>query len=169
MDKVVGMRVFTAVAKNRSFSVAAKKLSLSKAMVSKHVQSLEDSLGVRLFNRTTRRLNLTDAGALYYDKVNIILGEIDEADSSISQLNSEPKGKLNIMAQPSFGAFHLSRALSLYLKKFPGVTANLELSQRIPDLVEDNIDLAFHVGKLNDSISTYSIGETCYLCLSGIY
>ena len=152
MDKVVGMRVFTAVAKNRSFSVAAKKLSLSKAMVSKHVQSLEDSLGVRLFNRTTRRLNLTDAGALYYDKVNIILGEIDEADSSISQLNSEPKGKLNIMAQPSFGAFHLSRALSLYLKKFPGVTANLELSQRITDLVEDNIDLAFHVGKLNDSM-----------------
>ena len=111
MDKVVGMRVFTAVAKNRSFSVAAKKLSLSKAMVSKHVQSLEDSLGVRLFNRTTRRLNLTDAGALYYDKVNIILGEIDEADSSISQLNSEPKGKLNIMAQPSFGAFHLSGIL----------------------------------------------------------
>ena len=152
MDKVVGMRVFTAVAKNRSFSVAAKKLSLSKAMVSKHVQSLEDSLGVRLFILTTRRLNLSDAGALYYDKVNIILGEIDEADSSISQLNSEPKGKLNIMAQPSFGAFHLSRALSLYLKKFPGVTANLELSQRIPDLVEDNIDLAFHVGKLNDSM-----------------
>ena len=70
MDKVVGMRVFSAVAKNRSFSTAAKKMSLSKAMISKHVQSLENSLNVRLFNRTTRKLNLTDAGALYYEKVN---------------------------------------------------------------------------------------------------
>jgi len=152
MDKVVSMRVFSAVAKNRSFSGAAKKLSLSKAMVSKHVQNLENSLGVRLFNRTTRKLNITEVGSAYYDKVNAILTDIDEAESSISQLNSEPKGKLKIMAQPSFGAFHLSRALSLYLKKYPGVTANLELSQRIPDLVEDDVDLAFHVGELNDSM-----------------
>ena len=152
MDKVVSMRVFSAVAKNRSFSGAARKLSLSKAMVSKHVQNLENSLGVRLFNRTTRKLNLTEVGSAYYDKVNAILTDIDEAESSISQLNSAPKGKLKIMAQPSFGAFHLSRALSLYLKKYPGVTANLELSQRIPDLVEDDVDLAFHVGELNDSM-----------------
>jgi len=146
------MRVFSAVAKNRSFSVAAKKLSISKAMVSKHIKSLENSLSVRLFNRTTRKLNLTDAGSSYYEKVNIILSEIDETESAISQLNSEPKGKLKVMAQPSFGAFHLSRALSLYLKKYTEVTVNLELSHRIPDLVEENIDLAFHVGELNDSM-----------------
>jgi len=146
------MRVFSAVAKNRSFSVAAKKLSISKAMVSKHIKSLENSLSVRLFNRTTRKLNLTDAGSSYYEKVNVILSEIDETESAISQLNSEPKGKLKVMAQPSFGAFHLSRALSLYLKKYTEVTVNLELSHRIPDLVEENIDLAFHVGELNDSM-----------------
>ena len=148
----MSMRVFSAVAKNRSFSVAAKKLSISKAMVSKHIKSLENSLSVRLFNRTTRKLNLTDAGSSYYEKVNIILSEIDETESAISQLNSEPKGKLKVMAQPSFGAFHLSRALSLYLKKYTEVTVNLELSHRIPDLVEENIDLAFHVGELNDSM-----------------
>ena len=148
----MSMRVFSAVAKNRSFSVAAKKLSISKAMVSKHIKSLENSLSVRLFNRTTRKLNLTDAGSSYYEKVNIILSEIDETESAISQLNSEPKGKLKVMAQPSFGAFHLSRALSLYLKKYTEVTINLELSHRIPDLVEENIDLAFHVGELNDSM-----------------
>ena len=152
MDKLMSMRVFSAVAKNRSFSVAAKKLSISKAMVSKHIKSLENSLSVRLFNRTTRKLNLTDAGSSYYEKVNIILSEIDETESAISQLNSEPKGKLKVMAQPSFGAFHLSRALSLYLKKYTEVTVNLELSHRIPDLVEENIDLAFHVGELNDSM-----------------
>ena len=152
MDKLVSMRVFSAVAKNGSFSVAAKKLSISKAMVSKHIKNLENSLSVRLFNRTTRKLNLTDAGSSYYEKVNIILSEIDETESAISQLNSEPKGKLKVMAQPSFGAFHLSRALSLYLKKYTEVTVNLELSHRIPDLVEENIDLAFHVGELNDSM-----------------
>ena len=152
MDKLVGMRVFSAVAKNGSFSVAAKKLSISKAMVSKHIKSLENSLSVRLFNRTTRKLNLTDAGSSYYEKVNIILSEIDETESAISQLNSEPKGKLKVMAQPSFGAFHLSRALSLYLKKYTEVTVNIELSHRIPDLVEENIDLAFHVGELSDSM-----------------
>ena len=148
----MSMRVFSAVAKNGSFSIAAKKLSISKAMVSKHIKSLENSLSVRLFNRTTRKLNLTDAGSSYYEKVNIILSEIDETESAISQLNSEPKGKLKVMAQPSFGAFHLSRALSLYLKKYTEVTVNLELSHRIPDLVEENIDLAFHVGELNDSM-----------------
>ena len=152
MDKLMSMRVFSAVARNRSFSIAAKKLLISKAMVSKHIKSLENSLSVRLFNRTTRKLNLTDAGSSYYEKVNIILSEIDETESAISQLNSEPKGKLKVMAQPSFGAFHLSRALSLYLKKYTEVTVNLELSHRIPDLVEENIDLAFHVGELNDSM-----------------
>ena len=152
MDRLMSMRVFSAVAKNGSFSIAAKKLSISKAMVSKHIKNLENSLSVRLFNRTTRKLNLTDAGSSYYEKVNIILSEIDETESAISQLNSEPKGKLKVMAQPSFGAFHLSRVLSLYLKKYTEVTVNLELSHRIPDLVEENIDLAFHVGELNDSM-----------------
>ena len=151
MDKIVSMRVFSAVAKNSSFSDAAKKLSMSKAMVSKHIQSLENSLGVRLFNRTTRKLNLTEVGHAYYEKVDHILADIDETELSITQLNSEPKGKLKIMAQPSFGAFHLSRALSVYLKKYPGVTTEIELSNRPPDLIEDGIDIALYVGKLDDS------------------
>ena len=148
----MSMRVFSTVAKQGSFSDAAKKLSISKAMASKHVQNLEHVLGVRLFNRTTRNLNLTEVGLAYYDKVDSILSEIDETELAISQLNSQPKGKLKIMAQPSFGAFHLSRALSIYLKKYPDVTTELELTNRIPDLVEDGIDLAFHVGELDDSM-----------------
>lgn len=151
MDKVLSMRVFSAVAKNGSFSDAAKKLSISRAMASKHVQNLENSLGVRLFNRTTRKLNLTDVGSAYYEKVADILAEIDETELAITQLNSEPKGNLKIMAQPSFGAFHLSRALSVYLRKYPDVTTEIVLSNRIPDLVEDGVDLAFYVGELDDS------------------
>ncbi len=152
MDKVMSMRVFSAVAKQGSFSDAAKKLSISKAMASKHIQNLENELGVRLFNRTTRKLNLTEVGMAYFDKVDSILQDIDETELAISHLNSEPKGKLKIMAQPSFGAFHLSRALSIYLKKYPEVTTEIELSNRIPDLVEDGVDLAFHVGELDDSM-----------------
>ncbi len=148
----MSMRVFSAVAKHASFSEAAKKLNISKAMASKHVQSLENQLGVRLFNRTTRKLNLTDVGIAYYDKVDSILSDIEETEIAITQLNSEPRGKLKIMAQPSFGAFHLSRALSSYLRKYPEVETVLELSNRIPDLVEDGIDLAFHVGELDDSM-----------------
>ncbi|MEM6998459.1 MAG: LysR substrate-binding domain-containing protein [Pseudomonadota bacterium] len=151
MDKVMSMRVFAAVARNSSFSSAARKISISKAMASKHVQHLENSLGARLFNRTTRKLNLTEVGSAYLEKVTNILAEIDDAELAISQLNSEPKGRLRIMAQPSFGAFHLTRALSEYLKKYPDVTTEIELSNRIPDLVEDDIDLAFHVGELDDS------------------
>ncbi len=151
MDKLVSMRVFSTVAKSGSFSDAAKKLSISKAMASKHVQNLENSLGVRLFNRTTRKLNLTDVGNAYFKKVDDILAEIDETELSISQLNSEPKGKLKIMAQPSFGAFHLTRALSIYQKKYPDVTTEIELSNRSPDLVEDGIDIALYVGELDDS------------------
>lgn len=145
------MRVFSAVAKNGSFSDAAKKLSISKAMASKHVQSLEHSLGVRLLDRTTRKLNLTDVGSAYYAKADSILADIDEAELAISQLNSEPKGTLKIMAPPSFGAFHLSRALSVYLRKYPDISTEIELTNRMPDLVEDGIDLAFYLGELDDS------------------
>ena len=152
MDKITSMRVFSTVAKRGSFSETARRLSISKAMVSKHVQNLENELGVRLFNRTTRKLNLTEVGQAYYDKVDLILAEIDETEQTISQLNSQPKGLLKIMAQPSFGAFHLLRVISMYLKKYPEVKTEIILTNQVPDLVEDGIDLAFHVGELDDSM-----------------
>ena len=148
----MSMKVFSAVARNGSFSDAARKLNISKAMASKHVQFLEQHLGVRLFNRTTRKLNLTDVGLAYFEKVDAILADIEETELAVSQLNSEPRGRLKIMAQPSFGAFHLSRALSSYMSKYPEVETQLELTNRIPDLVEDGIDVAFHVGELDDSM-----------------
>ncbi len=148
----MSMRVFATVAKNASFSAAAKKLNISKAMASKYVQYLEGELGVRLLNRTTRKLNLTEVGLAYYEKAYAILSEIEAAENSIKQMDSNPSGKIKIMAPPSFGAFHLSRALSTYLKTYPEVEAVLELSNRFPDIVEEEIDIAFSVGELDDSI-----------------
>lgn len=148
----MSMRVFSAVAKHNSYSAAVRKLNISKAMASKHVQHLENQLGVRLLNRTTRKLNLTEVGMAYYEKVDAILADIEETENSISQMDSQPRGRLKIVAPPSFGAFHLTRALATFLNKYPDVETVLELSNRLPDMVEDGVDVSFAVGDLNDSM-----------------
>ena len=152
MDKIMSMRVFSAVARHASYSAAARKLNISKAMASKHVQHLENQLGVRLLNRTTRKLNLTEVGLAYFEKVDAILADIEETENSISQMDSQPKGRLKIVAPPSFGAFHLTRAMATFLKKYPDVETVLELSNRLPDMVEDGVDISFAVGDLDDSM-----------------
>ncbi|MEM7304611.1 MAG: LysR family transcriptional regulator [Pseudomonadota bacterium] len=148
----MSMRVFSAVAKHTSYSAAARKLNISKAMASKHVQYLENQLGVRLLNRTTRKLNLTEVGSAYFEKVDAILADIEDTENSISQMDSQPKGRLKIAAPPSFGAFHLTRALATFLHKYPDVETLLELSNRLPDMVEDGVDVSFVVGELDDSM-----------------
>jgi DNA-binding transcriptional LysR family regulator len=151
MDKLTSMKVFSMVAKLRSFSAAAEKLKISRAMASKHVQYLENNLGVRLLNRTTRHLSLTEVGTSYQERVNVILADIDDADLAITQLSSEPRGILKIMAPPSFGAFHLARVITSYNNIYPEVSIELILTDRHPDLVEEGMDMAFHVGPMHDS------------------
>ena len=151
MDKLTSMKVFTTVAKNGSFSAAAGELGMSRAMVSKHINHLENSLGIRLLNRTTRHISLTEVGMSYRDRLNGILSEIEETELSVTQLQSEPRGTLRIMAPPSFGAFHLARAITAYKEHHPRVTIELILSYRTPDLVEEGMDMAIHVGRLDDS------------------
>jgi DNA-binding transcriptional LysR family regulator len=151
MDKLTAMKVFAMVAKLGSFSAAAEKLNISKAMASKHVQYLENSLGVRLLNRTTRHLNLTEVGTTYQERVNAILLDIDDADLVITQFDSEPRGTLKIMSPTSFGAFHLARVITAYNKIYPDVNIDMILANRTPDLVEDGVDVAIHVGEMDDS------------------
>jgi DNA-binding transcriptional LysR family regulator len=145
------MKVFERVAKHNSFTGAADAMGLSKAMVSKHIASLESSLDVLLLNRTTRRLNLTESGAAYLERVKQILSDIEETELAVSTLNSEPRGTLKLTAPPSFGAFHLARAIGGYKQIYPDVHIEMALSERLPDLVEDGIDLAIQVGHLDDS------------------
>ena len=151
MDKLVSMRVFVRVAKLGSFSAAAEDLGISKAMASKHITALENTLNARLLNRTTRKISLTEVGSAYRERVKQILAEIEETELSVSHLNTEPRGTLKIMAPTSFGAFHLSRAAADFMDEYPDISVELILSDREADLAEEGLDLSFHVGELSDS------------------
>jgi DNA-binding transcriptional LysR family regulator len=151
VDKLISMKVFEKVAKLNSFSAAADDMGLSKAMVSKHIASLENSLDVLLLNRTTRRLSLTESGAAYLERVKNILADIEETELAVSTLSSEPRGTLKLTAPTSFGAFHLARAIGGYNQIYPQVQVEMFLTERLHDLAEDGLDLAIHVGHLEDS------------------
>ncbi len=151
MDKLTSMKVFVRVAKLGSFSAAAEDLGISKAMASKHITALENTLGVRLLNRTTRKISLTEVGSAYRERVKHILAEIEETEISVSQLNTEPRGTLKMMAPTSFGAFHLSRAAADFMEEYPEISVELILSDREADLAEEGLDIAVHVGELSDS------------------
>lgn len=151
MDKLNSMRVFLQVARLGSFSGAAQHLGISKAMASKYVSYLEDELDVRLINRTTRHLKLTESGGIYRDRVQRILEELEATEQSVSRSSSEPSGTLRIMAPTSFGSFHLTRAIAEYRKKYPKVSVDLILTGRTPDFVGEGLDLAIRTGELKDS------------------
>lgn len=151
MDKLTSMMVFTRVAKAGSFSSAADELGMSRAMVTKHVMFLEENLGVRLLNRTTRRLSITEPGSAYLERCLLILDEIEEIETSVGTLQSEPRGLLKIAAPPYFGTHHLIPAISDYHKLYPEVEFEVILRGRLVDVIEEAMDLAIHLDQLADS------------------
>lgn len=151
MDKLISMRVFTRVAKSGSFSDAAEELGISRSMASKHIMSLETNLGVRLLNRSTRRLSITEAGSTYLEHCRQILEDIEDAEHAITQLHSEPRGTLRVQALPYFGTYHLAPAIAEYYKLHPSVRVELILTAGSVDLIEDRLDLAIQLGDLADS------------------
>lgn len=151
MDKLTSMIVFTKVAKAGSFAAAAKELNLSRAMATKHVMQLENSLGIRLLNRTTRNLNLTEVGAVYLERCLQILDDIEETELSVTRLQTEPRGTLKLNATPFFGAYHLAPAIAAYTETYPDVNVELVLQAGYVDLIEEGFDLAIHLDSLHDS------------------
>ncbi len=151
MDKFQGMQLFTRVVDAGSFTAAAEGLGISRALASKLIQTLEDSLGVRLLNRTTRRVSLTDAGRNYYQRVSEILAQLAEAEAEAAELQLEPRGRMRVSAPISFSVLHLAPAFSEFQRRYPRVELELELSDRLVDLVEEGFDLAIRIGKLADS------------------
>ena len=147
----MSMRVFTAVARMGSFTAAAEELGISRAMASKYINYLENQLDIRLLNRTTRQLNLTEVGMAYLERINPILAELEETEQAVAQLHTEPKGTLKIMSPPSFGSFHLARIFKDYKDKYPDVSIEMVLTDRSPDLFEEGMDLAVFLGELHDS------------------
>jgi DNA-binding transcriptional LysR family regulator len=151
MDKFQEMASFVAVVEAGSFVGAADATGLSKAAVSRHVAELEQRLGARLLHRTTRRLSLTDDGQLFFARAKEMLAAIDEAESEISSRSGEPSGLLRINAPLTFGVMHLAPLWGRFAQLYPKVSLDIELSDRVVDLVEEGYDLAVRITNLPSS------------------
>lgn len=151
MDKLSTIRTFVRVTQVGSLAGAGEELGLSRSAVTKQIMWLEDELGVRLLNRTTRSLSLTEAGVIYRDRCVQILDELQDAETELAEGSTAVRGTLRIHAPPSFGMFHISPQLARFLQRHPGLKATLMLSDRYPDLAEEGIDVAIRLGNLPDS------------------
>jgi DNA-binding transcriptional LysR family regulator len=171
MDRYQEIKVFTTVADCGSFVAASDALKLSKAAVSRYVSDLERRLGARLMHRTTRKLSLTPEGEIFLMRCRAILESIDESEEEISTRGNTASGTLRITAPVSFGIRHLAPLWNDFLNKYPQVKVELELSDRVINLVEEGVDLAIRIGQLNDStlISRQLASTRLVLCASPKY
>ena len=151
MDLVSSMKVFVAIVDAGSFVSAADRLDMSRAMASKYVSMLEDHLGTRLLNRTTRRLSLTEPGSLFYERSVQILADVDEAVQVAGHMAAEPRGVLKVTMPLSYGLHCLGPIVAEYSNQYPKVKLDLSLSDRKIDLIEEGFDVAVRVGRLPES------------------
>ncbi len=151
MDRVTGMQVFAKVAALGNLSAAARALGMSQTMATKHVTALEDRLGVRLFNRSTRRLSLTEAGRSYLDAVERILEDLQEADAIASLQAHRVRGTLRLNAPVSYGLRKVAPLLPALTARHPELQVELGLNDRYVDLVEEGWDLTIRIGTLASS------------------
>ncbi len=151
LDQVTGMRVVVRVAAVGSLAAAGRALGLSQTMVTKHVDTMEARLGVRLLHRTTRKLTLTEAGRAFIDACGRILAELDEAEQAATAGQTEPKGLLRMNLPVSFGLGQVAPLLPAFSARHPQVMLDVGFNDRLVDLVEEGWDLAVRVGTLRDS------------------
>lgn len=151
MDTLRSMEVFVAVADQGSLTAAAALFHMSPVMVGKHIGYLENRLGAKLLVRTTRRQHLTEIGAQYLEQCRQILAQVRAAETGAEAMRAAPRGKLKITAPVSFGSECLAPLLADYLDAYPEVSLDLNLNDRLVDLVEEGFDAAIRIGKLDDS------------------
>lgn len=151
MQNLTDIAIFVKVVELSSFTAAAEVLEMSQPVVSKAVTRLEEKLGARLLNRTTRRLSLTEAGSELFSRSVRALEEIENAELEVARFQTEPRGTLRISAPMSFSILHLGAAIQPFLERYPGVTVELILDDRQVDLVEEGFDVAIRIARLEDS------------------
>jgi DNA-binding transcriptional LysR family regulator len=145
MDTLTSMRAFARVAETKNFTRAAKRLKLSPAMVTKHIQNLEQRIGTRLITRSTRQLSLTEAGAAYYERCVQLLADIEEAEAATGSLGALPRGHLRISAPMYFGVAEIRPIVQDFLRRYPDISVDFLVSNRNVDLIEQGRDLAVRV------------------------
>jgi DNA-binding transcriptional LysR family regulator len=151
MDLFASMKMYVAVVDGGSFAAAADKLGISRAMASKQIQKLEEHLGTRLLNRTTRRLSLTETGRAFYERSAQILGDLEEAEQIAGQMTRTPQGVLRMTIPLSYGQHRLAAIIGNYSQAYPQVQLDISLSDRKIDLIEDGLDLAIRIGAMPQS------------------
>ncbi|WP_213881526.1 LysR family transcriptional regulator [Pseudomonas sp. dw_358] len=151
MNAFEDMRLFAQVMESGSFTAAAEQLGLSKQYVSRRLMLLEERLGVRLLNRSTRRLDVTPLGQDYYESAVRLLAEVVQVEQGISGQNSQPRGTIRLSAPLSFAVVHLGSLLPAFLQRYPDVTVEVDLSDRSVDLISEGYDLVLRIGILEDS------------------
>lgn len=160
MDRLDAMHVFVTVADLRGFAPAARKLRLSPSAVTRLIAALEEHLGARLLQRTTRQVTLTDVGTRYLERARRILADVEEADGSAREERNRPSGRLVVSAPVGFGRLHVGPVMTAYLKRYPEVACELRLSDHLVNLVEDAVDAAVRIGHLADSsLVARQVGE----------
>lgn len=172
-----GFTVFAKVAELGGFTAAADALGLSKSMVSRQVSALEDQLGVRLFNRTTRRISLTEAGAVVFERAQRIVSEAQEAAEEATCVEGAVRGQLRINAPMSFGISQLGPVMPEFLARYPELNVDLVLNDRRVDLIEDGFDVSLRISALTDSsliarqlapVERYIVGAPAYFEKHGV-
>ncbi|WP_293775493.1 LysR family transcriptional regulator [uncultured Oxalicibacterium sp.] len=165
------MKTFVAVVETESFTAAGMRLDLSKAVASKYVAILEDHLGTRLLNRTTRRLSLTESGSVYYERCVQILADVEEAEQAAAQLTTVPRGTLKVALPVSYGTIRIAPLLTSYMQQHPDVHLDIALADRRVDLIEEGFDLAIRIGALPESglVARRLATERIVLCAAPAY
>ncbi|HUP29414.1 MAG TPA: LysR substrate-binding domain-containing protein [Usitatibacter sp.] len=145
MQDLERMAIFASVVETKSFSGAARRLGMSKSMVSKQITQLEKSLGTRLLNRTTRAMSLTETGAVFYEHCSRIVQELELAKDAVGQFQEEPRGLLRLSASVAFGTMHIAPALPDFLAAHPQVQIDMEIMDRFVDLADERFDMAIRI------------------------
>lgn len=151
LDLLAGMVVFARVVDAGGISAAARVMGLSKSAVSKQLSALEDRLGARLLQRTTRRMSLTEAGAGFLEHCRRVVAEAEAAESAIGALQGEPRGTLRVNAPMTFGIMHLAAIIPDFMARHPQLGVDMVLNDRMVDLLDEGFDVAVRIGKLADS------------------
>lgn len=171
MNKFEDLQAFIAVVDTGSFTAAAEHLDGNKSAISRRVSALEERLGAQLLRRTTRTLNLTDTGRSFYDRAVRIVSDLEEAESAVALDHGELRGRLRIALPLSFGVRHMARPITKFSEQNPNVEFDLDLNDRMVDLMQEGIDLGIRIGQLRDStlIARRIFESRLLLCASPTY
>ena len=171
MDKLRAMQTFVRIVDRGSLTAAADALRSSLPSVVRTLAALEAEVGVRLLNRTTRRIALTDEGREYYERCKRVLAEVDEAEAALSARRAAPKGRLRVTAPVMFGRLHVAPVATDFIARYPTVQLDLLLLDRVLDLLEEGVDAGVRIGRLPDSsLVAVPVGQTRrVVCASPAY